>query len=369
MIEKPTLHDIAKITGVTPATVHKALSNTKGVSEKKKKEILDVAKALNYTTSKLLIPNKKTIVALFPAPKNEDKIFYQFIWSGIAKREEEIAGDALRIIKITFDGTITDQRQKMEQILNLYTGHIDGLATVIWDEEQMEQMINKFINAGIRIYTIASDAPHSKRTSSIMVDPSRTGRLAAEFMGSVLSGFCRVIIIGTKRDASNHASIVRGFFEQMSITNPKIQIIEIYESKEYPERLLQSLDEFLSKFDDIKGIYANNARTTAKILETLDKKKQSIVVIGSELFNKSMEAMKSHSMKAIIDQNAFKMAYDSITNIYDNLVPDKPIDEISYIPCSLYLENNLPNESPEKNIKELSSKLDKEFLYDLGFLK
>lgn len=74
-------------------------------------------------------------------------------------------------------------------------------------------------------------------------------------------------------------------------------------------------------------------------------------------------------MKAIIDQNAFKMAYDSITNIYDNLVPDKPIDEISYIPCSLYLENNLPNESPEKNIKELSSKLDKEFLYDLGFLK
>ncbi len=368
MIEKPTLQDIAKITGVTPATVHKALSNAKGVSEKKKREILEVAKALNYTTSKLLIPNRKTVVALFPEPKEEDKIFYQFIWSGIEKREEELPNDSLRVIKITFNGTIDDQEAKMKQILELYKGHIDGLMTIIWDEDRMLPLIDSFTESGISIYTVASDAPHSSRKSSMMVDPFRTGKLAAEYMGSVLSDFCRVIVIGTKRDASNHASIVRGFFEQMTVTNPKIQIIEIYESKEYPERLMQSLNEFLSKFDDIKGIYANNARTTDKIIEALKDKSRSIVFLGSELFTKSMDAMNMHTMNAIIDQNSFRMAYDSITNIYNDLVLNKPIRELNTIPCSLYLENNLPEESPEKEIEKILPKLDKEFLYDLGSL-
>ena len=86
MIEKPTLQDIAKMTGVTPATVHKALNNLKGVSEKKKKEILSVAAALNYTVSKTIAAPKRTVVALFPAPIGEDKIFYQFIWSGLERR-------------------------------------------------------------------------------------------------------------------------------------------------------------------------------------------------------------------------------------------------------------------------------------------
>ena len=368
MIEKPTLQDIAKITGVTPATVHKALSNMKGVSDKKRKEILEVAEALNYTASKLLIPNKKTVVALFPAPKGEDKIFYQYIWTGIEKREEELPNDSLRIIKITFDGTADDQERKLSQILSLYRGRIDGLMTIIWDEDRMHRVIDEFTEAGIRVYTVATDAPHSSRTSAIMADPFRTGKLAAEFMGSVLSDFCRVIIIGTRRDASNHTSIVRGFYEQMSITNPKIQIIEIYESKEYPERLMQSLLEFLSKFDDIRGIYANNARTTDRIIGVLKNIDKPILLIGSELFNNSIEAMRNHEIKAIIDQNAFRMAYDSVTNVYSNLVLGRSISAVNSMPCSLYLENNLPDESPEDAISGILPKLDKEFLYDSGNL-
>ena len=364
MIEKPTLQDIAKMTGVTPATVHKALNNLKGVSEKKKKEILSVAAALNYTVSKTIAAPKRTVVALFPAPIGEDKIFYQFIWSGLERREEELPKDSLRIIKITFNGTVSDQIEKMEQIYSLYKDHINGLMTVIWDEDRTIPLIRKYTEAGIRVYTVASDAPHSERVSSMMVDPLRTGKLAAEYMGSVLSDFCRVIVIGTKRDALNHASIVRGFFDQMSITNPKIQIIEIYESKEYPERLLDSLNEFLTKFDDIKGIYANNARTTARLIEAYKGRERKILFLGSELFSDSMKAVEDGVIQAVVDQNAFKMAYDSVTNIYNNLVLGREIPEINHIPCSLYLRNNLPEEYPEKGIEELLPRLDKEFQYD-----
>ena len=48
-----TIYDVAKKTGLSPATVSKALNNYKGVSAKTKKLVLDTAKELNFTPNHL----------------------------------------------------------------------------------------------------------------------------------------------------------------------------------------------------------------------------------------------------------------------------------------------------------------------------
>ena len=144
MIGKVTLQDIAKLTGVSPATVYKALSNSKGVSEKKRAEIALVAKNLNYSSLSTSAPTTQTIAVLFPAPEGEDQYFYQYIWAGIAAREEELSGSSLHVIKVTFDGTIENQLKRMDLILKLYANKIQGLITIVWEESRFLDIIDRF---------------------------------------------------------------------------------------------------------------------------------------------------------------------------------------------------------------------------------
>lgn len=363
MIGKVTLQDIAKLTGVAPATVYKALSNSKGVSEKKRAEIVQVAKNLNYSSLSTNAPTTQTIAVLFPAPEGEDQYFYQYIWAGIAAREEELRDSSLRVIKVTFDGTIENQLERMELILKLYANKIQGLITIVWEESRFLDIIDRFHNSGIPVFTISSDAPSSARTMSIMANSYKTGRLAAEYMGSVIKDFGRVLIIGTKRDAYNHSNMVRGFFDQMNISNPKIQVIEVYESKKYPEKLQETVQDFLSAFDYVQGIYTNNARTTALIIKTLQNtdKAKSIVFVGSEAFRESIIAMKDGTINALIDQDAFRQGYEGLSLAYKVISGNKEVDKSThYISSRLYLQSNVPSLKDEEEMLNREIKLNQE---------
>ncbi|MFA6891348.1 MAG: substrate-binding domain-containing protein, partial [Sphaerochaetaceae bacterium] len=190
-------------------------------------------------------------------------------------------------------------------------------------------------------------------------------RLAAEYLGSVIKGKARVIVVGTKRDSYNHAQVVRGFFDQMNTTNPQIQIIELYESRMYPEEVFKTLQDFLSRFEDIKGIYANNARTTIRILEIAREQKQhrKLFVVGSELFDESSQALREGTLDAIIAQNASQQAYEGVSVAFRSLSGTEQITTKEIVPNALYLKNNLPLEQHAQS-QSIIQMLDKEFLKD-----
>ena len=54
MSKRVTLQDVAKTAGVTVSTAHKALHGQKGVSEKKRREILEVDHLLGKALLQLL---------------------------------------------------------------------------------------------------------------------------------------------------------------------------------------------------------------------------------------------------------------------------------------------------------------------------
>ncbi len=82
MEKKITLQDIANTANVTVATVHKALHNKKGVSPEKREEILALANSMNYYTESSSAHKTYKIAAVFPGPTNDNRYFYQYIWTG-----------------------------------------------------------------------------------------------------------------------------------------------------------------------------------------------------------------------------------------------------------------------------------------------
>ena len=130
----------------------------------------------------------------------------------------------------------------------------------------------------------------------------------------------------------------------MTESNPLIEIIELYENVYYPDKLFDTLSEFLHTIDNILGIYANNARTTARVC-TMVKDigyQDKVTIIGSELFDESKEALKQGILNAIIDQNGYEQRYKGLSIAFDNIVLGNDVPTKHEINTSLILKNNLP---------------------------
>ena len=345
MDDKITLQKISKATGVAVSTVSKALKGQKGVKKDKRQEIISTAEKMGYVKSTIK-ENSKTLLVVFPSPEGEDRYFYQYIWKGIRDKVFETQGLGLKVIEKTFDGSIYDQKIILKAMLHDNNINIDGIVTIIWDENEFAEILDECYEKGIEVFTISSDAPYSRRIATVLSNPYRKGRLAAEYLGAVIHGNGKVIIAGTRRDILNHAQEVRGFFNQMSISNPNLQIIELYESKEYPEKTWDTLLDFLKSLPDVKGIYANNARMTKLLgMHILHSPyKDRLKMVGSEIFQESIEYMKKDVFCALIDQKPYDQGYKGIDLAFQYLVKKKNVSQINYVTNNLYLRNNLPDE-------------------------
>ena len=346
MGKKITLQQIARIANVSVGTVHKALHNQKGVSPAKQEEIIALASSLNYYASPpSLAPSKECVVAaVFPKPIDSNRYFYQHLWNGIHGKLQELSAFRFQVQDYAFEGGLAQQLKILQEILDHHLSEIQALITVIWNEDTCLGLLNQFTDAGVKVFTLCADAPSSKRTSTIMTNAYQSGRLAAEYMSALLPGPGRVIIVGTKRDTTNHAQIVRGFFEQMLEDNPLLEIIELYGSVNYPEKLYQTLEEFLTRFPGIRGIYANNARTTAGMCSMLDMRtwEHKPIIVGSELFEESIAYLKKGILHAIIDQNGYQLGYKGISVIFEHMILKKEVRSRYILTQALYLRNNLP---------------------------
>ncbi len=342
--KKITLLEMAETLNTSVSTVHKALYGKKGVSVALRDRIVSFAHTQGYQVDARKRNKLVNIVALFPEPVGFDRYFYQYIWEGLNVRSRELPKTHIKLTTLTFDGTIEDQLRVLSSILLDQSTTVDGLVTIVWSAERLFDALKKLQEAGIQIYTVSADAPLHLRVANIATNSYTLGRVAADYLGATIHESGRVILIGTRRDSKNHAQVVRGFYDRLSKVRPELQIIELYESVGYPQSLFETMREFLETFDDIKGIYANNARTTAGLYEAslAHPFPNNLRIVGSEIFTQSVAAVNQGVIHALIDQNPFAHGYQALSLVYDNLVLGKEIRSMNEIPIHIYLPSNLP---------------------------
>lgn len=344
MSKKTTINDIASTVGVAPSTVCKALNGMKGVTDSNRLRIQQVAEEFGYIGRRGKNRCSDKIVAvLFPDPSVSGFEFYGMIWNGIRSRSSELSGVGLSIIEFMFNGIIEDQLSMLKKILESKDLTIDCLVTLIWDENPFLEVLDEYTKKGIPVFTITSDAPSSSRISSIRSNPYQTGRLAAEYLGSTIPNHGSVIITGTKRNAFSHGKVVRGFIDQMALTNPDIQVIELYENKNGSKDLCQVLMKMIESVPDIRGIYANNARMTSLIGQLLlhNPKRNELKIVGSEVSEDSVFYLNNGVINALIDEQPFNQGYHGMSLLYDYLCKGIHLKQTYYVSLNMVLQNNV----------------------------
>lgn len=342
-----TLKDIAKKLNVSLNTVHKALYDKKGVGEETRKKILKTAEEMNYELNISASSLKRKvvkIVTVLPQAAGEERYFYKDIWNGIDGAENALKNFNMEIIRVPFKGIdYRQQAQVLENVYDKYASSVDGLITVPWNISKLDYIIDKFSDSNIPVVTVNTDAPGSKRIGCVAPPSKKIGMLAGELMSKMITSPGKVVIFSGSRETKLHTELSQGFIKTMSEELPSIDIVDIIDNNSANDNLSTTLKDFLTKFDDIKGIYSNNARNTLLVGNTIDemKLKTKFKIIGTDIFEESAEFLKNDIIQAIIYQNPYMQAYEGVKLLFDYIIKREVKSQYEFKQISIVLKNNL----------------------------
>ncbi|PZU83235.1 MAG: transcriptional regulator [Chryseobacterium sp.] len=141
-MKKASIKDIARIAGVSVATVSYVLNKKEGqrISDDTKKKIFEIAETINYTpnrNARSLKSNRTKLLGLIVADISND--FY----SSIARNLED---KALKLGYTLIIGSSDENAEKFEKLIDLFSQQqVDGMivAPVVGSEHSLLKLINK----------------------------------------------------------------------------------------------------------------------------------------------------------------------------------------------------------------------------------
>lgn len=239
-----TQKDIARDMGVSLITVQRALNNSGYVAEDLQKKIRDYAEKKSYVphrASLALTRNRDINIGVFST--TNPKYFWDDIERGVKVVANQIK--TFRYEVQYYRIPEFDTKKFLTILKNAIHKGLDAAAFINQPVFDMEKIIGTVERAGIPYLMYNVDAPQTNRLCYIGTNYRAGGRLAANFIGKVLSlkKQRKVLIITSQRerplDYSPGPNInndrLEGFLEYMKEWYPSIKCVQ--------ENLISSLDD------------------------------------------------------------------------------------------------------------------------------
>ena len=345
--KKATLKDIAAEADVSLSTVHKALYNKTGISEKVRQEILAIADAMGYKPNYVASSLKRKplkIAFVLPLPTmGTNRYFYCDIWKGMRAFQAEVAEFNIEILDFGFSGPITNLPKMLEEVYLNHSDEISGLITLAVETPAFTYYMEQFCRKNIPTVFIVSDLPQVKRLCCVRAQDLMAGSMAAELISGFTGNQGKALVISGDIAVSTHYMNVSGFQQYFTKIDNPMEITPIYNRRE-PEFLYQDLLELLKTDTEIRGIYSCTATNTPPVCKAvLDSgRKGEITVIGSDLFSENRDMLLQNVMNAIIYKKPFQYGYLGCKSLFDFLVKNEsPVSDSIFIEPIIIMKSNL----------------------------
>lgn len=217
-MKKPiTIHDIAQMANVSPATVSRVLSNSDyPVSQVLQDRVRKIAKEVNYIPNMLGKQLKKnessTIGVIIPSIVNP---FYSFVILGI----EEIARENQHTVVIC--NTLQDPELEEEYIRTIMENQIKGL--IISSISEDRSLLRNFIDMGLHVVAI-DQILEEENVSQIKFDYRKGGYLGTKHL--LEQGHRQIAYLTSKLDRPSRKSIYSGYLDAMAEAGLKANLYE-----------------------------------------------------------------------------------------------------------------------------------------------
>ncbi|KIN78226.1 LacI family transcriptional regulator [Sulfitobacter mediterraneus] len=337
---KATISDIAAAAEVSTATVDRVLNGRSGVKAANRYRVLDAAAKLGYLpeTGDLSMPAKPARLEFF-LPVGGNRFLENLAF--------QIEDYCLRLPLVS-ECRVTRLPDASPSTLLAALDDLDpntaGLGVVAVDDPKTRAAIQRLVEAGVRVVTIASDLPSSMRANYVGVDNRIAGRTAAKLMGSMLSKEdAKIALFLGSRRYRGHDERESGFRSVLSEEFPHLQVIEAVEINDDAERGYQRAASILARHPDLGGIYVAGGGRSGVIKAVEDQgDAPGLVLFCHDLTDQTRKFLLNDRVTVVIDQNARLMAEQATIQLLGSLASSAPYLTKKFIEPRVITRENIP---------------------------
>lgn len=331
-----TLPDIARATGLSPATVDRVLNGRDGVRGRTRDHVLETAKRLGYLDHSGPDLEGVAMTFLLPAGSNDfiDMLHHQIVTLAVQRPD----------LAVTVERITGFNPQTLAARLLSLRGQTGGIGLIAQDHPVVREAIRSLVQSGIHVLTLASDIQNVPRLAYVGIDNRQAGRLAGQLMGRLLPADrpAKAALFAGSLSYRGHEEREMGFRHILRDEFPHFRILDLREIMDDTEKAATETRVLLDQHADLAAIY-NVGGGTSGIATVLQERglARKIVLISHEATEGNKRLLLDGTVDAVIDQNPREEAREAL-NLLTAAIRQQ---SYSFVPprLQLILKENLPD--------------------------
>jgi len=340
-MRKIGIREIAGLANVSIATVDRALHGREGIKPSTRQRILQFAQKTGYTPNlvgRALSVGRASIRIGVCIPR-EIHFFYDQVREGIFAEASRYTHLGIDIVYQPVERLGSGEAERVRQLLRR---KIRGLILTPGDPERLTPLINMAEERGVRVICVATDAPASRRSTIICVEPELNGQLAGELMGKLVPPESQVAIVTGMLRTKDHLKKTQGFCETFPQFCRGGKVVEVLEGHEDEEETFQKCFEFLGNAKSLAGLYVSTVNCLP-VCRALSARALcgKVKLITTDLFNEMVPYFKNGTIAGSIHQRPYVQGQTAVRLLIDHIVNRHPLPTTHYLSPHIVMTSNL----------------------------
>jgi LacI family transcriptional regulator len=331
---------IAELAKVSIGTVDRALHGRPGINEQTRQHVLKIAEKIGYKpnlAARTLVTGKRIRIGICVPRKIA--YFYNELWAGIHEEVRSYSESGIHFAEPLVPELGKGDRAAFQKLVD------DGVLGIILtpgDPESMNPLIDGAEKSGIRVVCVSTDAPQSKRSSIVCVDPYLNGQTAGELMANFLPAGSKAAIITGMLKTVDHRKKSEGFAASFEEGNSGRRVVATIEAHEHEQESFQRTKDLLREVTDLAGIYVNtvNCLPVCRALKATGRAGK-VRLITTDLFQEMVPYFSSGVIAASMYQLPFQQGRLAVKSLSEHLLRGIELERAQFLNPTIVLRSNL----------------------------
>lgn len=335
--KRARIDDVVQLSGVSRSTVDRVLNERPGVRPVTIEKVEKAMRELGYSPNALAFRSGSRLRQIEVLLSEGTNPFFHEIRAGMdaaVEREKRMG------TKFLFRGFDPYDLSTLVDRLNNVQPETSAVIMVGADDTKITQAIDGLNAKGIRVITVISDVPLSKRAAYVGQDNFAAGRTAGRMMAELVppgSGEVAVLIGHLRfRHLLDRQS---GFQQTLGTSRPELSILPTRPYGTDPQTARQIINDVLERKDNLKGIYISGGGQP-EIIRALQKAQTpDRIVIGHEVNTLTRAALYDGTFRMLVAHDVYEVGRKAMDSALE-------LDDRSNVFCGInvYVPENLPHE-------------------------
>ncbi len=335
------IHLIADMAGVSIGTVDRALHGRNGINESTRERILQIARQIGYTPNLAAraLSVARASARIGVCMPREIRFFYDQLWSGVLDEARSLAPLGVQVVNRPVRSLGEDDTQAFKELVE---SGVNGIILTAGNPTDLKPLIDDAEGKGIRVVCVSTDAPESRRSSVVCVEPRLNGCLAGELMGKFVPAGSKVAVVAGMLRTEDHRKKTDGFAESFPRHCAGGEIVDVIEGHEDEDESFQKTIDLLSREPDLMGLYVNTVNCLP-VCRALGARGLAgkIKLITTDLFVELSSYFEEGTISASIYQQPHRQGQMAVRLLADNLTNKVPFPETVHLSPGVVMSSNL----------------------------